>query len=174
MEAVISWPLLCSAKVRELLLVTVSQARKFCPSERATDLFECPELSSFPISKQAAYFVEYAADREPNELEAHARLSGSIYVEDFINTVKRFFSKRLSASRRSPFVEDDRPSLPEIKWPLSTVSREKLRKDCGPDDISSQEEWIADILKKRKHFVSLTRIADQVEKVLMQKVREML
>ena len=154
--------------------MTVSQAREFGTSERATDLFECLALSSFPISKQADYFVEYAADRESSELEAHARVSGSVYVEDFINTVRRFFVKRLPASRRSPFVDDDRPSLPEIKWPLGTVSREKLRKDCGPDDISSQEEWITDILMKRKHFVSLTRIANQVEKVLMQEGREML
>jgi hypothetical protein len=147
-----------------------SESNSVSRYERATGRltfspFEHLELSSFPISKQAAYFVEYAAETESNELETYARSSGSVHVEHFIDSVKHFFDERLSANPRSPFVEDDRPSLPEIKWPLGTVSREKLRKDCGPDDVSSQEEWIEDIVMKRKHFVSLTPIAYQAESI---------
>jgi hypothetical protein len=164
--------LLAPSMLREGKRITAgdSESDSEALHERAIDRltsspFEYLELSSLPISEQAAHFVEYAAETESSELEKLARSSGSVHVEDFINTVKRFFFERLTSYPRSPFVEEDRPSLPEIKWPLGTVSREKLRKDCGPDDVSSQEEWIADILMKRKHFVSLTPIAYQAESI---------
>lgn len=117
------------------------------------------ELSSLPVSEQAAVFVHYIAEANSLELEGHAMASGSVHVEEFIHTVKRYYLERDSACPRSPFVQNDRPALPQIKWPPDTASREKLRKDCGPDDTSSQEEWIADVLAKRADFVSTSYVA---------------
>jgi hypothetical protein len=118
----------------------------------------CLELASLSVSDHAAIFVDFAAGADLDELEVYAKASGSIHIDEYIDLVKSFFIRRMSAYPRSPFDQDDRPALPDIKWPMTTTSRDELRKDCGPDDVSSQEEWIADILKKRAVLMSTLRL----------------
>lgn len=115
-------------------------------------------LASLPVAEQAKCFVDYAAETAVDELEKYASESEFPSSAEFIREVQQWFSDRPDLSTRSPFILQDPPTLPSIKWPSSTSSRIIVRKNCGADDVSSQEEWVADILEKRAEFVSTRAI----------------